>query len=79
VRPAYRGLGLGRRLTVRTIAAAREAGYAHMLLDTLADMMIALELYRTLGFVEAPPYRHNPLPGAKFLQLDLAQFEPPRG
>ena len=28
-------------------------------------------LYRELGFREVPPYRHNPVPGASFMELTL--------
>ncbi|PYQ50063.1 MAG: GNAT family N-acetyltransferase, partial [Acidobacteria bacterium] len=25
----------------------------------------------SLGFVDIPPYRHNPIAGSKFMELDL--------
>ncbi|WHZ09715.1 MAG: GNAT family N-acetyltransferase [Burkholderiaceae bacterium] len=71
VRPAFRGLGLGRRLADAVLEAARSAGYACMLLDTLEPMRSAQSLYRELGFVEIPRYYDNPLPGARYLKLDL--------
>jgi putative acetyltransferase len=70
VRPRYRGLGLGRLLTDGVIAVARQ-GYRRMLLDTLPSMQDAQALYVRLGFVETAPYRHNPVPGARFFELDL--------
>jgi putative acetyltransferase len=71
VRPAGRGSGLGRKLAETVIAAARERGYSRMLLDTLPEMTAAQALYRSLGFRETEPYRHNPVQGAAFLELTL--------
>ena len=71
VRPAFRGHGTGRMLAVAVIDAARAIGYQQMRLDTLAHMTAAIALYRLLGFVPIPPYRHNPLPGAAYFALDL--------
>src|SRR5580765_4067375 len=63
VRPAGRGLGLGRTLAETAIAEARRLGYARMLLDTLPFMTEAQALYRSLGFAAVPEYRPNPVPG----------------
>jgi putative membrane protein len=73
VRPDFRGLGLGRRLAETVISEAIEIGYLAMRLDTVEDKMAtAVALYRALGFYEIGPYTTNPVPGAKFMQLDLA-------
>lgn len=72
VRPAWRRLGLGRKLTQALIERAGEAGYSCMLLDTLDDMEAARDLYASLGFEEIPPYYFNPIPGAHYLKLDLS-------
>lgn len=73
VRPDYRGLGLGRKLAEAIIAEAKEVGYFAMRLDTVEDkMQAAVALYRALGFHEIGPYTANPVPGAKFMQLELA-------
>ena len=71
VRPRFRGTGLGRELAEAALAAAREAGYSCVLLDTLDDMEAARGLYEELGFREIPPYYHNPIPGAHYLKADL--------
>lgn len=71
VRPAYRGLGLGRRLTEAQMDFARMQGYSCMLLDTLSDMEAARALYEDLGFEEIPPYYFNPIAGAHYLKVDL--------
>jgi ribosomal protein S18 acetylase RimI-like enzyme len=71
VRPAHRGLGLGRQLAERALAIAAELGYSSIRLDTTPEMGAAHELYRTLGFREIEPYRSNPVPGTRYLELDL--------
>jgi ribosomal protein S18 acetylase RimI-like enzyme len=71
VRPAFRGLGLGRQLAEAIMDAARVGGYATVLLDTLDDMEAARTLYEDVGFVEIPPYYHNPIAGAHYLKADL--------
>lgn len=71
VRPGFRGLGVGRQLAEAILDAARGAGYDCVLLDTLDDMESARALYEDLGFVEVPPYYHNPVAGAHYLKVDL--------
>ena len=71
VRKAFRGFGLGRELAEAALDAARQIGYTSVLLDTLDDMEAARALYTDLGFVEIPPYYHNPLHGSHYLKVDI--------
>ena len=71
VRPAWRRSGVGRKLAEAVITEARARGYRRMLLDTLPEMGAAQALYRSIGFRDTEPYRHNPVPGASFLELEL--------
>jgi putative acetyltransferase len=71
VTPAYRRFGLGRQLVEHILDAAKLAGYSSMLLDTLSDMETARALYQEVGFIEIPPYHHNPIAGAHHLKAAL--------
>lgn len=71
VSPAGRGTGVGRALAEAVIAEAKELGYASMVLDTLASLRPALELYKALGFREIEAYYANPLEEVIYLELAL--------
>lgn len=79
VRLPYRGQGLGRKLAMAGIGAARRAGHERMRLDTLGSFTEAVTLYRSLAFGQIAPYYHNPVPGVIFMELDLRGDEPAKG
>ena len=54
----YWGLGIGSALTRAAIACARQAGFAQLELDVVADNTRAIALYKKYGFTE---YGRNPL------------------
>lgn len=75
VRPAYRGMGIGKELVMVVIGMATKIGYHTMRLDTLAFMTGAQDLYKSLGFYAIEPYRDGGT-GAiqqyiRFYELDL--------
>jgi ribosomal protein S18 acetylase RimI-like enzyme len=76
VRPQARGAGLGRALAEAILERGRSAGYGAIVLDTLATMVQARALYRSLGFVERAPYyasHSNSMAGVAFMELRLRE------
>jgi carbonic anhydrase len=71
VRPAFRGLGLGRALLDWVVAEARAAGYREIVGDTMPVMRDALALYDRMGFKRAEPYSEHPTEGAIFIRIEL--------
>jgi putative acetyltransferase len=72
VRPQFRGKRLGRMLTDRILAEARQIGYGRMRLDTVEPVMKdAVAMYRKMGFREIAPYCSNPIAGALYMELRL--------
>jgi ribosomal protein S18 acetylase RimI-like enzyme len=72
VRPAARGLALGRTLTLAVLDRAVAAGRTALYLDTApAAMAAAHRLYLTLGFEPCPPYNDNPVEGLAWLRKPL--------
>jgi GNAT superfamily N-acetyltransferase len=72
VRAIARGRDVGRLLAERVLVESRALGYRRLLLDTLPSMSAAQSLYVSLGFKPTAPYRFNPVPGTRYLELPLA-------
>lgn len=66
VRPSGRGLGLGRALVSAVLAQSVAIGYTEVVRDTLPSIAEAQLLYEQFGFRDIPPYRPNPVQGARY-------------
>jgi ribosomal protein S18 acetylase RimI-like enzyme len=77
VRPAFQGIGLGRRLAEAVLEEARHLGYQAVYLDTLpATMQRAYALYRSLGFSAlAHPPASQPGPEILYLRRPLERTD----
>ena len=71
VRPAFRGLRIGRALLDWLIADARRAGYGELVCDTLPVMAEALAMYQRAGFERTGPYAGVSTPDTIYLRLLL--------
>ena len=71
VRPAARGKALGKQLVQELIDFAVKAKYKTMKLDTLSSLKEAVQLYKSMGFVETEPYVYNPLSEVMYFELTL--------
>jgi ribosomal protein S18 acetylase RimI-like enzyme len=71
VRPGQRGAHVGRRLVEAAIEQATRLGYTRIVLDTLPGMIEAQRLYEMFGFKEIEGYYPNPLPGVRYLALEI--------
>lgn len=71
VLPAGRGRGLGKRLIDTILEAAARIGYREVLLDTLPEMVEAIDLYRRSGFEVIAPYYETPVAGTTFMRRSL--------
>ena len=71
VRDAYKGRGIGKQLAAKAVEAGKALGYHRMLLDTLAHMRPAIDLYTSLGFQPIAAYYDNPISNAVYLSMPL--------
>jgi ribosomal protein S18 acetylase RimI-like enzyme len=58
--PAWRGLGLGRRLLGHLETTAGGLGYRHVVLDTNQTLREAIALYEAAGYHSIERYNDNP-------------------
>lgn len=71
VRNPFKNKGVGRSLCTALIQEAKKMKFQKMRLDTLGRMKAAIRLYESLGFEEIEPYRFNPDPTTKYMELSL--------
>ena len=78
VQPAHRGLrtveglSMGRALALGILAEACALNLRRLRLDTVVGKMdAAIRLYRSIGFLEIPPYYPSPVPGTVYMELVL--------
>jgi putative acetyltransferase len=71
VLPGFRRSALGAALVAAILERARAAGYAFMCLDTAPGMERAQALYARFGFRDIERYNDNPIPGVRFMGVDL--------
>jgi DNA-binding MarR family transcriptional regulator/GNAT superfamily N-acetyltransferase len=55
-----RGLGLGRRMLAALEGEARELGLTKVQLETNRSLVEAIQLYRSAGYIEVPPFNAEP-------------------
>lgn len=73
--PAVRGLGIGRALITAILDIAYTLGYEEIKLDTLPNMVAAMELYKKAGFIETEAYYDTPHAGTIFLVRSLKKSD----
>lgn len=79
VRPAFRGLSLGRAMVRKLARLAKARGYAHMRLETGILQTEVLALYRSLGFKPIAPYHACPqwfVDNGRFMDATLEALVP---
>jgi putative acetyltransferase len=69
---AARGLGLGQRLVAEAEAAAQDVGLKVLRLETGPELVPAVKLYRSLGYLERGPFGdYADLPCSLFMEKRL--------
>ncbi len=71
VKPALRGMSIGRALAEAVIAEAKKIGYTRIRVHTIRSMVGANSLYASLTFEKISPYEETPIEDAVFMELTL--------
>jgi putative acetyltransferase len=71
VRKQYRKLGIADSLVVTILDEGRKRGYKKMVLDTLARLLPAINLYAKFGFRNTTAYYDNPIEDVVFMEKML--------
>ncbi|MFY9939339.1 MAG: GNAT family N-acetyltransferase [Silvibacterium sp.] len=72
VRSAFRGQGLGERLTLEVFERARSAGYSAVYLDTVPEAMgPAYQMYLRNGFTLCDRFNDSVVEGIVYMQCNL--------
>jgi putative acetyltransferase len=74
VSPEFRGLGIGRKLLLHTVAQARRIGAKSLFLGSNARLEDAVHLYESIGFRHVPPESLPAMPYTRanvFMELPL--------
>ena len=71
VKTNWQQKGIGSELLKRALHLAVQCGYKKIRLDTLSDMIPAVQLYLKNGFYEIPSYYHNPESTAVYFEKRL--------
>lgn len=71
VQPEHQHKGIGKMLLERSVILAKEFNYNCIRLDTLNNMLPAINLYKKNGFYEIPFYYNNPINTAIYFERKL--------
>ena len=75
VKPQFRRIGIGRKLTEAIIKKATQLQYKRMRLDTNSLFVGAKPLYRSFGFAETGHIEGSPLKNSVHMELILKQIK----
>lgn len=75
VREGYRGQGLGKKIFLTAMSAAKDMGYLAVVLETLPIMQAAQSLYKEYGFKPTPAYFENADESVQFYRYQFTQDE----